>query len=231
MTNPVMEDRAAEVYICTMSASCCHECHDDDPQRGNPAYRRVLWVVLAINAVMFAVEIGAGLAAGSASLQADALDFLGDAGNYAISLFVVGMALRYRAMAALAKGITMAIFGLWVLGITSWHAWHATLPQALTMGAVGFAALATNAASFVLLWRHRGGDANMHSAWICTRNDVFGNLAVLLAALGVFGTGTGWPDVLVAAVMASLALQGAFIVIWQARVELRSTRPITLPAE
>jgi Co/Zn/Cd efflux system component len=177
-----------------MSANCCHDCQDDsDPQRGNPAYRRVLWSVLAINAVMFAVEIGAGLAAGSASLQADALDFLGDAGNYAISLFVVGMALRYRAMAALAKGSTMVVFGLWVFGITGWHAWHGTLPQAAAMGAVGFTALAANLASFGLLWRHRAGDANMRSAWICTRNDVLGNLAVLLAALGVFGTGTGWP--------------------------------------
>jgi Co/Zn/Cd efflux system component len=198
-TDPVMEDRAAGIYIWLMSASCCLDFHEDDPQRGNAAYRRVLWIVLAINAVMFAVEIGAGLAAGSASLQADALDFLGDAGNYAISLFVVGMALRYRALAALVKGSTMAVFGLWVVGITGWHAWHGTLPQALTMGAVGFTALAANAASFGLLWSHRGGDANMRSAWICTRNDVLGNLAVLLAALGVFGTGTGWPDVLVAA--------------------------------
>jgi Co/Zn/Cd efflux system component len=170
----LLKDRAAEVYIRAMSASCCHNSDEDDPQRGNPAYRRILWVVLAINAVMFAVEIGAGLAVGSASLQADALDFLGDAGNYAISLFVVGMALRYRAMAALAKGSTMAIFGLWVLAITGWHAWHSTLPHAFTMGAVGFTALAANAASFALLWSHRGGDANMRSAWICTRNDVLG---------------------------------------------------------
>ena len=215
-----------------MSASCCHDCHDDDPQRGNPAYRRVLWIVLAINAVMFAVEIGAGVAAGSASLQADALDFLGDAGNYAISLMVVGMALRYRAMAALAKAATMAVFGLWVLGVTGWHAWHETLPQAFTMGAVGLAALAANAASFGLLWRHRGGDANMRSAWICTRNDVLGNLAVVLAAAGVFGTGTGWPDIAVAAVMAALALQGAAMVLRQAWKELRSTRhPVLLSAE
>jgi Co/Zn/Cd efflux system component len=208
-----------------MSLNCCHDCHDNDPQRGNPVYRRVLWSVLAINAVMFALEIGAGLAAGSASLQGDALDFLGDAGNYAISLFVVGMALRYRAMAALAKGSTMAIFGLWVLAITGWHAWHGTLPHAFTMGAIGLTALAANAASFGLLWSHRGGDANMRSAWICTRNDVVGNLAVLLAALGVFGTSTGWPDVLVAAIMASLALQGAFMVIQQARVELQGAMP------
>jgi Co/Zn/Cd efflux system component len=216
-----MEVQAPRIYIATMSASCCEDRHDEDPQRGNPAYRRVLWGILAINALMFAVEVGAGVAAGSASLQADALDFLGDAGNYAISLFVVGMALRYRAIAAFAKGSTMAIFGLWVLGIAGWHAWHGTLPQALTMGAVGFTALAANAASFGLLWRHRSGDANMRSAWICTRNDVLGNLAVLLAALGVFGTGTGWPDLLVAIIMASLALQGAFIVIQQARAELQ----------
>jgi Co/Zn/Cd efflux system component len=207
-----------------MSTSCCDHCDGDDPQRSNPAYRRVLWIVLGINAAMFAVEIGAGVAAGSASLQADALDFLGDAGNYAISLFVVGLALRYRVMAAFAKGATMGIFGLWVLGITGWQAWHEALPQAITMGVVGVTALAANAVSFGLLWGHRGGDANMHSAWICTRNDVIGNLAVLLAALGVFGTGTGWPDILVAVIMASLALQGASIVLRQSLSELRGTR-------
>jgi Co/Zn/Cd efflux system component len=215
-----------------MDTSCCHQCHHDDPQRGNAAYRRVLWIVLAINAGMFVVEIGAGLAAGSASLQADALDFLGDASNYAISLFVVGMALRYRAMAALAKGATMGIFGLWVLGVTGWHAWQGTLPQALAMGAVGFTALVANGTSFGVLWSHRGGDANMRSAWICTRNDVLGNLAVLIAAFGVFGTGTGWPDILVAGIMASLALQGAFIVVRQAWGELYSTRRyLIFPAE
>lgn len=201
-----------------------------DPHKGNAAkYRRVLWAVLAINAVMFAVEVGAGLAAGSASLQADALDFLGDAANYAISLFVVGMALRYRASAALAKGATMGAFGLWVIGTVVWHAVHGTLPSAFTMGAVGFAALAANAASFGLLWAYRDGDANMRSAWICTRNDVVGNLAVLLAALGVFGTGTGWPDSIVAAIMAALAIQGAATVARQALDELR--QPLSVPAE
>ena len=185
------------------------------------AFRRVLWAVLGINAAMFLVEIGAGLAAGSASLQADALDFLGDAANYAISLFVVGMALRYRASAALAKGATMGVFGLWVIGVTGWHALHGTLPHSITMGGVGFAALVANAISFYLLWRHRTGDANMRSAWICTRNDVLGNLAVLLAALGVFGTGTGWPDIFVAAIMAVLALQGSVTVVRHALAELK----------
>lgn len=200
-----------------------------DPHRGNAGYRHTLWLVLAINAAMFLVEIGAGLAAGSASLQADALDFFGDAANYAISLIVVGMALRYRAAAALAKGATMGLFGLWVIAMVIWHALNGTLPNAITMGAVGFAALAANAASFALLWRHRLGDANMRSAWICTRNDVLGNLAVLLAALGVFGTGTGWPDVIVAAIMAALALQGATLVVRQSLGELR--RPAAVPAE
>jgi Co/Zn/Cd efflux system component len=200
-----------------MSASCCDQALE---QRGNETYRRVLWAVLAINVAMFAIEVAAGLAAGSASLQADALDFLGDAGNYAISLFVVGMALRYRAMAAFLKGATMGVFGLWVLGVTAWHVWHGTLPHAATMGAVGVAALVANAVAFGLLWAHRGGDANMRSAWICTRNDVLGNLAVLIAALGVLGTGTGWPDVIVAAIMAGLALQGAWVVLNQSRAEL-----------
>src|SRR5215468_8931412 len=126
-----------------------------DPNRGNAGYRRVLWAVLGINAAMFLVEVAAGLAAGSASLQADALDFLGDAANYAISLFVVGMALRYRASAALAKAATMGAFGLWVIATVVWHALHGTLPSAFTMSAVGVAALVANAASFAILWAHR----------------------------------------------------------------------------
>lgn len=189
-------------------------------KKRNIAYRRVLWAVLTINAAMFAVEIIAGLAAGSASLQADSLDFLGDTANYAISLLVVGMALRYRATAALAKGATMAVFGVWVIGAVVWHSLHGTLPGAFAMGTVGIAALIANAASFVLLWAYRHGEANMRSAWICTRNDVLGNIAVLLAAVGVFGTGTGWPDVIVAAIMAALAIQGAALVVRQAAGEL-----------
>jgi Co/Zn/Cd efflux system component len=127
---------------------CCDHCHTSDRERGNPGYRRALWIVLGINSAMFLVEIGAGLAAGSASLQADALDFLGDAANYGISLLVVGMALRYRAMAAFAKGVSMGAFGLWVIATVIWHAVHGTLPSAVTMGAVGFAAVTANAVSF-----------------------------------------------------------------------------------
>jgi Co/Zn/Cd efflux system component len=205
----------------SMSAACCQHTHNPDPHRGGVEYKRVLWIVLAINAGMFVVEIAAGVAAGSASLQADALDFLGDAGNYVISLAVVGMALRYRAMAALAKGITMGAFGLWVIGTVVWHAIAGTVPEPITMTVVGILALIANAACALLLYAYRDGDANMQSVWICSRNDVLGNLAVLLAALGVFGTGTGWPDLLVAAIMATLALQGAWIVVRQARGELQ----------
>jgi Co/Zn/Cd efflux system component len=205
-----------------MADSCCRPPPLSLEGRDkNAGYRRALGAVLGINAAMFLVEVAAGFAAGSAALQADALDFLGDAANYGISLSVVGLALRYRAAAALAKGATMAAFGTWVIGTVVWHALHGTLPSPLTMGAVGVVALAANAASFGLLWAHRHGDANMRSAWICTRNDVLGNLAVLLAALGVFGTGTGWPDVVVAVVMAALAMQGAALVIRQAVAELR----------
>lgn len=158
-------------------------------------------------------------------LQADALDFLGDAANYAISLLIVGMALRYRASARLRHDGPVRA---WVIGTVFWHAVHGTLPSAFSMGTVDVAALLANAASFGLLWAYRHGDANMRSAWICTRNDVLGNLAVLLAALGVFGTGTGWPDVIVATIMAGLALQNSILVIHQAAGELRrngSCRP------
>ncbi|MCK1497812.1 MULTISPECIES: cation transporter [unclassified Bradyrhizobium] len=203
-----------------MDAACCGHHHNEPPSEPTRAYRRVLWAVLAINSSMFAVEIGAGLHAGSASLQADALDFLGDAANYGISLFVVGMSLRHRAGAALAKGVSMGLFGLWVLGVATWHLYSGNPPEAITMGAIGVVALLANAVSFGLLWAYRGGDSNMRSAWICTRNDVLGNLAVLLAAAGVFGTGTGWPDIVVAIVMACLALQGAWLVVRHAASEL-----------
>jgi Co/Zn/Cd efflux system component len=170
---------------------------------------------------MFMVEIVAGLMAGSASLQADALDFLADTANYGISVLVAGLGLIHRARAALAKGSTMGLFGLWVIISALLHLIHGTVPAAETMGAVGLAALTANVGSFALLWAYRGGDSNMRSVWLCSRNDVLGNLAVLLAALGVFRTGSGWPDVIVVVIMGSLALQGALIVIRHAVAELK----------
>ena len=117
----------------------------------------------------------------------------------------------------------MGVFGLWVVGAVVWHAIMATVPEPVTMAVVGTAALIANAACAILLFAYREGDANMQSVWICSRNDVLGNLAALLAALGVFGTGTGWPDLIVAAIMATLALQGAWIVVRDARQELQSS--------
>lgn len=203
-----------------MGHQCCGPENDTDQLR-DKAYRRILWIVLIINFVMFLVEVVAGVAAGSVSLQADALDFLADSANYAISLFVIGMALQRRAQAAMIKGITMALFGLWVIGNTLWHVFYSDIPDAVTMGVVGVAALISNAVVFALLWAYRHGDSNMRSVWVCSRNDVIGNFAVLLAALGVFGTGTAWPDIIVASIMAILAVQGAIVVIKQAYNELK----------
>jgi Co/Zn/Cd efflux system component len=217
--------------------ACCHDsaCSSAAPPDAlnSPQWRRALWIALIINASFFIAEIAAGVAARSASLQADALDFFGDAANYAISLGVAGMALTWRARAALAKGGTLIAFALWVLGSTTWHAFHGTLPRADVMGAVGIAALIANGGVALMLYRFRTGDANMRSVWICSRNDAIGNAAVLLAAMGVFGSGTGWPDIIVAAIMGGLGLRGGWQIVSQARDELHSDHAtsVTLAAE
>ncbi|CAN5832979.1 cation diffusion facilitator family transporter [soil metagenome] len=207
-----------------MSAHCCGHDHDHSSAAASPVYRRVLWLALAINFTMFAVEIGAGLAAQSVSLLADSLDFLGDSANYGISLLVLGMALQWRARASLLKAASMGAFGLWVAGTTIQHALAGTVPDAPVMGVVGALAFAANLGVAVMLYRWRDGDSNMRSVWICTRNDAIGNLAVLAAAAGVFGSGSGWPDYLVAAIMSGLALVGAFQVTRHALQELAETR-------
>ena len=212
-------------------------CCSDDACSSRTAmgrYRAVLWIVLAINAAMFLIEIIAGLAAGSAALQADALDFFADAANYGISLFVLGLGLHWRARAALLKGASMGLFGLWVIANIVWHMLTGTVPSWSTMGVVGIAALGANLVCLALLYAWRKGDANMRSVWICSRNDVLANIAVLAAAIGVFGTGMGWPDIIVAAVMAVLALQGAVTIIRQARDEVRSVAAgtgVTIPVK
>ena len=204
--------------------------HDQSPHHGAPtnagaAYRSVLWIALIINASMVCIELAAGALSGSVSLLADALDFFSDAVNYGISLLVLTMAIRWRSRAAIFKATTMLAFGLFVLGKAAWGIISGVPPEALTMGLVGLLALAANLTVAFLLYQYREGDANMRSVWICTRNDAIGNIAVVLAALGVFGTRSAWPDLLVAAVMGSLAIQGALTVLRQARHELRlSTR-------
>jgi cation diffusion facilitator family transporter len=207
--------------------SCCAatSCRSTPP--ADPAYRRILWTALGLNAAMCLVEIGASLVAGSVALQADALDFLGDAANYAVTLTVLGMAMRWRAGAAMAKGFVMGAFGLWVAGATLWHAFHGGVPRADLMGGIGFLALAVNLTVAILLFRHRTGDSNRRSVWLCTRNDAITNLAVILAAAGVWLSDTHWPDIAVAAVVSGLGLSSAWQVIRQARGELRG-RPASL---
>lgn len=201
-------------------------CHDDGCSvsrvagPGGAVWRRALWVALIVNAGMFLAEMAAGLAAGSSSLQADALDFLGDAANYAISLSVAGLALAWRARAALLKGLSLGLLGLWVLASTAWHAWAGTLPSAEVMLVVAVIALLANGGVAIMLYRFRGGDANMRSVWICSRNDAIGNVAVVLAAAGVFGSGRGWPDAVVALIMATLSVSGGWQIVRQARHEL-----------
>jgi Co/Zn/Cd efflux system component len=203
-----------------MSAHC-HHCHDHcAPAPQDPRYRRVLWIALILNAAMFALEIGAGLQAGSVSLLADAVDFAGDAANYGLSLAVLGMGMAMRARAALVKALSMGAFGIVVLLRTAWSLYHGVVPEPVTMGAVAVLALTVNLAVAALLYAWREGDANMRSVWLCTRNDAIGNLAVGAAALGVFGTGTAWPDLAVATIMAALALSSSLDVARQARREL-----------
>lgn len=204
-----------------MSHSCC-PLPESQPHN-DPRWRRVLWLALAINAAMFAVEMVAAFAADSRALQADSLDFLGDAANYAISLAVAGMALAWRARAALAKAATMLAFGVWVLGSAIHGSLAGANPQAETMGTIGGLALAANVLVALMLFRYRSGDANMRSVWVCSRNDALGNIAVLGAALGVFGTGQAWPDLAVAAIMAGLAIWGSVEVFRQAHQELASS--------
>lgn len=205
-----------------MSAHCCN--HDPEPsaaQTNSPRYRKILWIALVVNFVMFGIEIGAGLQSGSVSLLADAIDFFGDAANYAVTLAVLSLGLVWRARAALLKAASMLAFGVFVLGRALWVTTQGGAPEALTMGAVGLLALIANVAVAALLYAYREGDANMRSVWLCSRNDAIGNLAVMGAALGVFGTGSAWPDLAVAAAMAGLAITGAVSVFRQARRELR----------
>jgi cation diffusion facilitator family transporter len=203
-----------------MGAQCCGS---DATFEGLSAdYRRRLWAVIAINASMFLVEMGAGALAGSQALQADALDFLGDSLTYGISLAVIGAAVRVRAWAAFAKGLSLTLMGLWVFGATAYHVLILGVPRAEIMGVVGFMALAANVASVLLLARYKEGDANVRSVWLCSRNDAIGNVAVMIAALGVWGTATKWPDLIVAAIMAGLFLWSSMQILRQSVRELRT---------
>ncbi|HZW12482.1 MAG TPA: cation transporter [Noviherbaspirillum sp.] len=202
-----------------MADHCCASACTSDASR-DPRYRRVLWIALVVNALMFGIEIVGGMQAYSTSILADAIDFFGDAANYGVSLFVLSLGALWRSRAALLKGLCMGMFGSFVLAKTAWSITAGTLPDPVTMGAIGLLALFANLGVAVLLYAFRSGDANMRSVWLCTRNDAIGNAAVMLAAAGVFGSGSGWPDWLVAGLMGTLALSASVTVIRQARREI-----------
>lgn len=213
-----------------MAGGCCNSSCSSTGGSNDPRWRRALWIALAVNLGMFGIEIAAGAAADSRALMADALDFFGDAANYAISLAVAGLALAWRSRAALFKGATLIILGLWVLGSSIYAAIAGAAPDAGTMGVIGVLALLANTGVALLLYRFRTGDANMRSVWICSRNDAIGNIAVVAAAAGVFGTGTAWPDLIVATVLAALGLSGGAQIMREALTELRR-EPAPQPAE
>jgi Co/Zn/Cd efflux system component len=206
-----------------VSASC--GCNSDTKFQGlSRDYKARLWAVIALNASMFAIEMGGGVIAGSQALQADALDFLGDTLTYGMSLAVIGLSLRVRTTSALIKASTLALMGVWVFGSTVWHAFVLGLPRAEVMGLLGSLALATNITSVLLLLKYKDGDANVRSVWLCSRNDAIGNVAVIVAALGVWNTASGWPDIIVAAILASLFLNSATKILRQAIDEWRLTK-------
>lgn len=211
-----------------MSSHCCQA---PAAPTTDPRYRRVLWVALVVNLAMFGTELVSSHLSGSVSLLADSIDFFGDAGNYALSLLVLGSALAVRARVALVKSACMAAFGVFVMARAAWGLTSGVPPEAYTMGGIGLLALLANGGVALMLYRFRTGDANMRSVWLCTRNDALGNVAVVLAAIGVFGTGTAWPDLAVAAVMAMLAMTGAWSVLGHARRDLASSaQRETVPA-
>jgi Co/Zn/Cd efflux system component len=203
-------------------SACCGQTHAFDGVSDD--YKRRLWLVIAINAAMFATEMVAGAVAGSVAMWADALDFLADAATYGVSLAVIGMAVAVRARVALVKGISLTLMGLWVFGATFWQVFVTSVPRAEIMGAIGFLALFANLASVLILLRYKDGDANVRSVWLCSRNDAIGNVAVMLAAFGVWGTATKWPDLVVAGFMATLFLSSSVQIVRQAIAELKAAK-------
>lgn len=202
-----------------MVKECCDSgCNNN--QLLTPRYRKILWTALVINFTMFVIEVLSGLNSHSVSLMADAIDFFGDAANYGISLAVLSMSLMWRARAALFKGLTMGVFGLFVLASAAWSFINGKVPEPYTMGFIGMLALIANVSVAVMLYAYREGDANMQSVWLCSRNDAIGNLAVVLAALGVFGSSSAWPDLLVAVIMAILAISSSYQISMKALNEM-----------
>lgn len=203
-------------------AGCCHSggC-STPPSAASSRYRNALWIALWVNAAMFLIEIVGGLQANSVSLLADSVDFASDAANYGISLAVLSMGLALRSKAAWVKGASMLGFGVFIAAHTFWSSIYGTTPKPMTMGAIALLALIANALVALMLFTFRDGDANMRSVWLCSRNDAIGNMAVMLAAAGVFSAQSRWPDLAVALIMSGLAVSAGFSIMRQSQEELR----------
>lgn len=208
-------------------AGCCDQDHIDQNALKVTSFRRALWVVLLINGVMFFAEFSSAFFAGSVALQADALDFLGDTVTYAITLMALGFSVRIRSSVALFKGLSLGLLGVWVYGQTLYYLLSGQIPSYQIMGVMGVIAFCANLFSAALLYRYRTGDSNMQSVWLCSRNDAVGNLAIIIAASGVFATGSGWPDFTVATIMATLSVTASYKIIRLAVREMKS-QPITV---
>ncbi|MBL4602732.1 MAG: cation transporter [Emcibacteraceae bacterium] len=204
--------------------ACCDHDIDEDDLKVNK-FRNALWIVFVINLLMFVVEFSSAFFANSVSLQADAMDFLADAMTYGVTLLVLGSSLRVRASVAMLKGISMGVLGIWIFGRTFVNAQEAIVPMAEIMGSIGLIALVANVISALLLYKFRSGDSNMRSIWLCSRNDAIGNVAIVMAASGVFAMNSGWPDFIVASLMATLSMIASFQIIKQASSELKTVSP------
>jgi len=202
-------------------AGCCD--HKVDFTGIDPVYKRILIIVILINAAMFFVEMFAGVKSGSQALQADALDFLGDTLTYGISLWVIGKSLSLRSNIALLKGYSLLLMAIYVLGSTLYKFWFIQTPDASIMGSIAILAFVANVVSVLLLMKYKDGDANVRSVWLCSRNDAIGNLVVLVAASGVWVTDSALPDLIVAAFLAILFLSSAKQIIQQANAEKKQS--------
>ena len=203
-----------------MTNNCKGSCGSVVFDGASETYKRILWIIVAINGLMFCIEIIAGFIADSTALKADALDFLGDTATYAITLLVIGKSLELRAKAALLKGLSLGAMALFVLGFTLYRVIIVGQPEPITMGAIGLLAFAANMVSVLLLMKYREGDSNIKSVWLCSRNDAIGNLAVIAAGVGVFATQTIWPDIIVAFIIAGLFMHSSIRITLQAKKEL-----------
>lgn len=200
--------------------SCHDHCNSNEQPSVSVEYRKVLWICLVANAVMFIAQMIASYSAHSVSLLANSADFFSDAANYGISLYVLNLSLRQKAKASLFKGISLGLVGLWVAFETLHHALQPELPEPLLMTIISVVALTVNVGCAVMLYKHRSGDSNRESVWICSRNDAIGNIAVMIAAAGVFASSTIWPDIIVAIILGWLAISGAVRIIKSAKKEL-----------